>query len=173
MQQIILENLDLFDLIHIFECGQCFRWNSNEDGSYTGVVNQYVLNVKKIEKDKVIIKCYANEQITKQQLFEFCSQYFDLGRDYRKIKQILSKIDENMKTSIKYGDGIRILNQNLWEPIISYIISANNNIPRIKGIIEKISKMYGNKIEVNSECFYTFPTPQQLSKVSVEDLRKT
>ena len=62
-------------------------------------------------------------------------EYFDLKRDYKKIKEELSKIDENMKTSIEYGKGIRILNQDLWETIISFIISANNNIPRIKGII--------------------------------------
>lgn len=172
MQQIILENLDSFDLIHIFECGQCFRWNRSEDSSYTGVVDQYVLKVKKINDDKVIIKFYSNQNKTQQQLFEFCSQYFDLGRDYRKIKKTLSNIDDNMKISIKYGDGIRILNQNLWETIISYIISANNNIPRIKGIIEKLSQNYGYKIEVEGKNYYTFPSPQQLSNASVEDLRK-
>ena len=74
-------------------------------------------------------------------------EYFDLKRDYKKIKEELSKIDENMKTSIEYGKGIRILNQNLWETIISFIISANNNIPRIKGIIEKLSKKYGKELE--------------------------
>ena len=74
-------------------------------------------------------------------------EYFDLKRDYKKIKEELSKIDENMKTSIEYGKGIRILNQDLWETIISFIISANNNIPRIKGIIEKLSKKYGKELE--------------------------
>ena len=77
-----------------------------------------------------------------------------------------------MKTSIKYGEGIRILNQDLWETLISFIISANNNIPRIKGIIERISKSYGKKIVWNNNEYYTFPTPQELSKASVEDLRK-
>ena len=81
-------------------------------------------------------------------------------------------MDEYLKTSIKYGDGIRILNQDLWETLISFIISANNNIPRIKGIIERISKNYGKKIEWGKSQYYTFPTPQELSKASVEDLRK-
>ena len=76
-----------------------------------------------------------------------------------------------MEQSILYGDGIRLLNQDLWETIISFIISANNNIPRIKGIIERISKRYGNKIEWNAGEYYTFPTPEQLGKASVEDLR--
>ena len=63
-----------------------------------------------------------------------------MDRDYEQIKLQLSAIDDNMKTSIQYGQGIRLLNQDLWETIISFIISANNNIPRIKGIIEKSVK---------------------------------
>ena len=94
-----------------------------------------------------------------------------MDRNYDEIKKILRKIDKHMEESIVYGDGIRILNQDLWETIISFIISANNNIPRIKGIIERISKRFGNKIEWNGRNYYTFPTPEQLSKASVEDLR--
>ena len=89
-----------------------------------------------------------------------------------KIKKDLSKIDNNMKTSINYGEGIRLLNQDLWETIISFIISANNNIPRIKGIIDRISKTYGEKIVWEGKEYYTFPTPKQLSKATIEDLRK-
>ena len=77
-----------------------------------------------------------------------------------------------MKKSIEYGQGIRLLNQDLWETIISFIISANNNIPRIKGIIERISKMYGDEIIYNEKSYYTFPTVEQLAKATVEDLRK-
>ena len=102
---------------------------------------------------------------------ETCIKYFDLNRDYEKIKLELSKIDDNLKTSIKYGNGIRILNQDLWETIISFIISANNNIPRIKGIINRISQKYGKEIVYNNKSYYTFPTPEELSKASVEDLR--
>ena len=98
-------------------------------------------------------------------------EYFDLKRDYKKIKVELSKIDENMKTSIEYGKGIRILNQDLWETIISFIISANNNIPRIKGIIEKLSKKYGKELEFEGKKYYTFPTPKELENVTVEDYR--
>ena len=98
-------------------------------------------------------------------------EYFDLKRDYKKIKEELSKIDENMKTSIEYGKGIRILNQDLWETIISFIISANNNIQRIKGIIEKLSKKYGKELEFEGKKYYTFPTPKELENVTVEDYR--
>ena len=76
-----------------------------------------------------------------------------------------------MKEAISFGEGIRILNQDLWECIISFIISANNNIPRIKGIIERISKNYGRKIEFEGKEYYLFPTPEELSKASKEDLR--
>jgi len=94
-----------------------------------------------------------------------------LNRDYEKIKEELSKIDDNMKTSIEYGKGIRILNQDLWETIISFIISANNNIPRIKGIIEKLSSKYGNEIVFRGKSYYTFPSPEQLKDVTIQEYR--
>ncbi len=165
-QIFVLEKYNSFEPRDIFECGQCFRWNRQEDGSYTGVFKENVLNVKK-DNGKIIFK-----GICTQNIINTCIEYFDLDTDYNKIKDKLSKIDEPLKESIKYGQGIRILKQDLWETIISFIISANNNIPRIKGIIERISKKYGNKIEWNKEEYYTFPTPEQLSKATVEDLRK-
>lgn len=165
-QKYILKNIDTFELKDIFDCGQCFRWNEEDDGSYTGVVGNNVINVSKIGND-VIFKGICEKDIK-----DVCDYYFDLNRDYKKIKAILSKIDEHMKKSIEYGKGIRILNQDLWETIISFIISANNNIPRIKGIIERISKQYGNEIIYNGKQYYTFPTVEQLSTASVEDLRK-
>ena len=165
-QKIILKNVDSFELKDIFECGQCFRWNKQEDGSYEGVFGENVANVKKEGKD-VIIKGIFKENIQKT-----VEEYFDLKRDYNQIKQSLSKIDENMKTSIKYGSGIRILNQDLWETIISFIISANNNIPRIKGIIERLSKKYGDKITWNNKEYYTFPTVEELKDVTIEEYRK-
>lgn len=165
-QEYILENCKAFEPEHIFECGQCFRWNKQEDGSYTGIFGQNVINVKK-EGNKIIFK-----GVCKGNIKEECIDYFDLDTDYDNIKNKLSNVDAYLKTSIKYGEGIRILNQDLWETLISFIISANNNIPRIKGIIERISKNYGKKIEWGNSQYYTFPTPQELSKASVEDLRK-
>ena len=164
-QKYIIENQESFELKDIFECGQCFRWNKNDDGSYTGVINKGVLNVEKQGK-KIIFTGMLDEDIKKVVRF-----YFDLDRNYEEIKMQLSNIDKYLKTSVEYGKGIRILNQDLWETIISFIISANNNIPRIKGIIEKISKKYGTEIEWNEKKYYTFPTPEQLSQATVEDLR--
>ena len=154
-----------FNAKHIFECGQCFRWNEQEDGSYTGVFRNNVLNVKE-NAENIVITGVCEEEIEK-----VCREYFDLDTDYEEIKNTLSEIDENVKQSIKYGEGIRILKQDLWETIISFIISANNNIPRIKKIIERLSENYGNEIVWNGQKYYTFPTPEQLSEASVQDLR--
>ena len=164
-QEYILKKQESFELKHIFECGQCFRWNLEQDGSYTGVIRSAVINVRK-DGEKVIFKgmCEGN-------LKQIINDYFDLGNNYDQKKKKLAQIDHFMKTSIQFGHGIRILHQDLWECIISFIISANNNIPRIKKIIEKVAKEYGDKIEFEGKEFYAFPTPEQLSQASIQDLR--
>lgn len=164
-QKYIIKNCNTFELKDIFECGQCFRFNKQEDESYTGVIGNNVINVKKVDNE-IHIKSVGQDNLE-----ELVVNYFDLNRDYEQIKDKLSKIDENMQKSISYGKGIRILNQDLWETIISFIISANNNIPRIKGIIDRMSERYGKKIIFEGKEYYTFPTVDELSKASVEDLR--
>ena len=166
-QQYILEKPKTFNLKDIFECGQCFRWNEQEDGSYTGIWKENVVNVKKEGEDYIFTGICKSGNLEEE-----IKEYFDFNRDYEKLKKELSKIDDYMKESIKYGKGIRILNQDLWETIISFIISANNNIPRIKGIIERLSKKYGKKIEWRGKEYYTFPTPEELKDVTVEEYRK-
>ena len=157
---------NIFDLADIFDCGQCFRWNKEADNSYTGVFGNNVLNVSK-KDNNVTFKGICDGNIE-----EICHKYFDLDRDYTKIREDLSKIDDNLKMSVEYGKGIRILNQDLWETIISFIISANNNIPRIKGIIERLSKKYGKKIIWEGKEYYTFPLPEELRDVTVSDYRE-
>ena len=164
--KIEIEIKDSFNLEDIFECGQCFRWNKEND-SYIGVIKDAVVKVKK-EKDKVT---FEGTSVGNESFKDIIYEYFDLNTDYRELKDILRKVDSNMKEAISFGEGIRILNQDLWECIISFIISANNNIPRIKGIIERISKNYGRKIEFEGKEYYLFPTPDELSKASKEDLR--
>lgn len=164
-QEFLLENYSSFNLKDIFECGQCFRWNEEPDGSYTGVFGNNVINVSKTNKG-ILFKGICEKDIVNTVI-----DYFDLDRDYNEIKNILAKVDNNMKESIKFGEGIRILNQDLWETIISFIISANNNIPRIKGIIERLAKKYGRKIEFNNKEYYTFPTPEELKDVTIEEYR--
>ena len=165
-QHYIIKKNEAFNLEHIFECGQCFRWNKETDGSYTGVIGNNVLNVKE-DNNNIIFDGVCEENIEK-----LITNYFNLNTDYEKIKKELSKVDEYLKTSIEYGNGIRILKQDLWETIISFIISANNNIPRIKGIIERMAKQYGKEIEYKGKLYYTFPTIKELSTASIEELRK-
>ena len=166
-QQYILKKPKTFNLKDIFECGQCFRWNKQTDDSYTGIWKENIVNIKKEGQDFVFTGICKNGNFEEE-----IQKYFDLDRNYEQIKKELAKKDKYMKTSIAYGKGIRILNQDLWETIISFIISANNNIPRIKGIIERLAKTYGNKIEWNEKAYYTFPTPRQLKDVTVEEYRK-
>ena len=168
-QTYIINNCKSFRVKDVFDCGQCFRWNEELDGSYTGIFGKNVLNVKQ-EPDKEGYKITFTG-VCNGNIEDICKNYFDLNRDYEEIKNKLSKIDEFMAQSISYGEGIRILNQDLWETIISFIISANNNIPRIKGIIERISQKYGNEIEWNEKKYYTFPTPDQLKDVTVQEFR--
>lgn len=165
-QSYEIEDIKEFNLEDIFECGQCFRWNKLNDTTYVGIVKENVIKVCKLN-GKIQFKSMGKDNLEK-----LVKQYFDLSRDYSKIKQDLSKIDKNMETSVKYGSGIRLLNQDLWETIISFIISANNNIPRIKGIIERLSKAYGKEIIWEGIKYYTFPTPEKLRNVTIEEYRK-
>lgn len=164
-QQYILRNAKSFEPVHIFECGQCFRWNKEEDGSYTGVIKNGVINVKKIGNDVEFTG------VCDRNIKEICEEYFNLQTNYEAIKEKLSNIDIYLKNSIEYGNGIRILKQDLWETLLSFIISANNNIPRIKTIIERIAKKYGNRIEYRNKIYYTFPTPEMLQNASIDNFR--
>lgn len=162
-----LKNQKSFRLKDIFECGQCFRWNEEEDGSYVGIWNNNVVSVRQKGHDVFFEGICLDGNLEDE-----VNNYFDLDRNYEEIKEKLFKVDENMRVSIEYGDGIRILNQDLWETIISFIISANNNIPRIKGIIERLAKAYGKEIKFKGKSYYTFPSPNDLKDVTVEEYRK-
>ena len=165
-QEYVLKDPECFSLKDIFTCGQCFRWQCDEENEYIGVVGENVIKIKKDGND------YVLKSKGKEDLKELTINYFDLERDYKKIQNTLSKIDENMEKSIKYGQGIRILNQDLWETIISFIISANNNIPRIQKIIQRLSENFGKEIVFENNKYYTFPTPEELKDVSVEKYRE-
>ena len=165
-QEYILKNVYSFELNHIFDCGQCFRRNKQLDWSYIWVFWNNVLNVQK-DSDSVVFNWIVDWDIK-----SIVTQYFDLDRDYNQIKTQLSKVDNYMKESIQYWYWIRLLNQDLWETVISFIISANNNIPRIKWIIERLSQAYWTEIDFNWQQYFTFPTPSQLKDVSISDYRK-
>jgi N-glycosylase/DNA lyase len=164
---LLLEDVQHFDAKHIFECGQCFRWKKQADDSYTGVAYGRVLNVKSdYDKGTVILKNTNREDFEK-----IWFDYFDLGRDYGSIKQELSK-DEVLKGAIEYGRGIRILNQEPWELVISFIISANNNIPRISKSIDILSQMFGRELSYDNKTYYSFPEVERLSQAALEQIEQ-
>jgi len=165
--KIILEGIsEDFDPQHVFDCGQCFRWLKEEDGSYTGVVQGRVINVKK-ENDLIIF-----DNTNKEDFDNIWFNYFDLERDYSEIKNELKIMDEYLEKATEFGQGIRILQQDGWEMLISFIISANNRIPMIQRAINNLSEKYGEFIgEYRGKKYYAFPTPEALSQASLEDIR--
>ena len=161
--RIIVNNVRDFNPEHIFECGQCFRWIRQEDGSYAGVA-----------KGRAVIVCYMDGKLeisnsTTEDFKNIWFDYFDLGRDYSEIKEKLLK-DEIMKNAIKFGHGIRLLRQDLWETLISFIISANNRIPMIMKVVSTISQMYGTEIIMNGKSYYNFPDVDSLASSALERL---
>jgi N-glycosylase/DNA lyase len=159
---ILLRDVENFDPVKIFECGQAFRWIKGKEG-YTGVVSGKVLKLK--SKDGG----YELQNTCMDEFNTIWKRYFDLEREYDRINIELSK-DEAIKEAIDFGSGIRILNQDFWETLISFIISANNNIPRIKGIIERLSLKYGKRIKTHEGEHYAFPTPIDLASAAEEEL---
>lgn len=153
---------DDFDAVKIFECGQCFRWNSDENGVYTGVALGKAARVRQTG-DRIYISGTAED-------FEkIWYDYFDFGRDYGAIRKSL-QIDDYMKRASEYGAGIRILNQDRWEGICSFIISQCNNIPRIKKIVETFCRCFGGETELDGEKFYTFPSAEKTAALTETDL---
>jgi N-glycosylase/DNA lyase len=152
-----------FDPVHTFECGQCFRWRREADGSYTVIAGSNAANISYLDG---ILKL-KNTSI--ERFKEFWFDYFDLERDYSWIKRQIVK-DEIMEEAVKFGNGIRILKQDLFETLISFIISSNNRIPMIMKVVASICRNYGNEIEYNGEKFNAFPEAMRLASTSLEEL---
>lgn len=153
-----------FNINHIFDCGQCFRWNREEDGSYTGVVKNKVINVCQEGSSLVF------DNVSREDFDKLLRDYFDFDTDYGAIKQSLNK-DDIMARAINFGDGIRILNQDEWETMISFMISANNRIPMIKRVIENLSTSWGDYIgSYRGKDYYTFPRPEKLAEAPLEKI---
>lgn len=160
---IILKNVRDFNLGQIFECGQAFRFGKSSDGTYTGVAFGKALTISQ-EGDTVTLYDTSYDDFT-QTWYDF----FDLDTDYGKIKKAVAT-DKFMQEATSFGYGIRILRQDLWETIISFIISASNNVPRIKGIVERLCTSFGDKIHYMDKTYYSFPSPQRLASLTLEDL---
>ncbi|MDR2817315.1 MAG: DNA-3-methyladenine glycosylase 2 family protein [Oscillospiraceae bacterium] len=152
---------DNFSLKNTLECGQCFRWNEDSDGSFCGVVGKKYARLTQCGKELFV------EEFGGRSSACFWQKYLALDEDYRIIESKLMKIPI-LKAAYEFSPGIRILRQDVWETLISFIISQNNNIKRIKGIINRLSKLAGTEI---CDGVYAFPKPDQLVKFDIEDLR--
>lgn len=157
---IILEDIECFNVELSLFCGQAFRWTKNSDGSFTGVVKGKVLNL--IQNENYIFF----KDTTKEDFENIWLDYFDLERDYAGICEKFED-DLNLKKAKDQYYGIRVLNQEPWEALCSFIISQNNNIPRISGIVKRLCESFGERID---EYNYSFPSYERLRDVSVEEL---
>ena len=164
MKEIQLK-VDCFNLKYTLECGQCFRWKKEEQ-YYVGVIKDRVI---KIRQDKDMLYIIGSNM---DNIKNVITEYFNLDTDYNEIEKRIILVDENVKRAVSNTTGLRFLKQDFFETIISYIISANNNIPRISKSVNEISKRYGTKVELDGEEYYLFPTPEQLKNVRVEEYRQ-
>jgi N-glycosylase/DNA lyase len=164
MKEIEID-VDCFNLKYTLECGQCFRWKYI-DGYYIGVIKDRIIKIKQ-DNNKLYIKSdndYELEKVVKD--------YFQLEKDYKAIEERISKKDKYVEKAVKNTSGLRHLKQDFFETIISYIISANNNIPRISKSVNEISRRFGKEIEFEGEKYYLFPNPEQLKNVTVDQYRE-
>ena len=151
-----------FDLERIFECGQCFRWNICDNGDYLGAAFGKAARIRKVD-DSIFISGSVND-------FEsIWFDYFDLGRDYQAIRHGLC-IDDYMERATNFGAGIRILRQEKWEALCSFIISQCNNITRIKGIVSRLCLEFGQRLTFEGGVYYTFPSADKIALLHEKDL---
>ena len=149
---IIISGVCDFYPKHIFECGQCFRWEVEADGSYTAIAFDKVINVSLDQQGNIILKNTNIDDVQKLWI-----SYFDLNTNYQAIKQRLNEIDDYLRASTKFGYGIRILRQDFHEMIISFIISARNSIPMIKKSVESLSQSLGEHIDLQRQKILFIP----------------
>ncbi|GAB6169114.1 DNA glycosylase [Clostridium carnis] len=162
----ILKEVKNFNIKQILECGQCFRWEKITDTNYIVIAYERVIEI--LQNDDEVVILNTNEE----DFNNIWIKYFDLERNYDSIKEELSK-DEILKKSVEFGYGIRILNQDPFEMLISFIISARNSIPSIKKTVKKICEKWGSKIEYKGEEYFTFPKPIDIKEATLEEIQST
>lgn len=170
---IVKDNIDDFNLDHIFDCGQCFRWEKQQDGSYTGLAfGKPPVNIAFSPYEGRPYSGRLTIDNAEEKEFDgFWRDYLDLDRDYGKIKTALVKNDDKMTRVIESGRGIRILRQDIWETLISFIISQNNNIARIKKCIAALCENFGKPAgEYRGKEYFEFPGVNALASLTVSDL---
>lgn len=163
---LIIEQVEDFNITQVLECGQCFHFDKIDENDYSVVAMGKYLHVAQVE-DKLTL--YNTSMEDYENIWKL---YFDIDRDYKEIKRRILVADPDLKTAIEAKNGIRIVNQDFFEILISFIISQNKQISHIKQIVKTISEKYGEKIDIgDGQCAYTFPSVEVLSAVSEDELR--
>ena len=160
---IKIDGLKDFSVSQIFDCGQCFRFDPDENGVISGIAYNKKISLR---QDGDTLYIY---NVTEDEYESVWKHYLSLDIDYSNIKQeIIRRFDNNptIIKAIEYGQGIRILRQEPWEMICSFIISQNNNIPRIKRIIANMARTYGEPVDGG----YAFPIAETLYNAGIEKL---
>ena len=158
-KDLTIKNINPFDLALTLDCGQAFRWMPTGDGCFEGIAMGKYLKIRQTENDLIFYNTTEEDYNT------FWKPYFDFDRNYSEILERAQKNDLLLKITKNCG-GIRLLKQEPWEALCSFIISQNNIIPRIKGIIDRLCENFGDKIDGG----YTFPSAEKIADLTVEDL---
>lgn len=167
MKDYVINTPEDFNLKETLECGQCFHFNSIDENEYVLTAYDNMLHIRQDEKQLIF---YNTDEEQYQKLWK---RYFDLERDYGSIKRELLEKDDKLEEAITAMSGVRILNQEFFETLISFIISQNKQIPHIKKIVADISESYGTyKGEVKGIPMYAFPKVSQLRRAGLEDLKE-
>lgn len=149
------------NLAQTLDCGQSFRWREQADGSFCGVAFGKSVTVR-LEGNNLYI-----DNATTEDFERIWYDYFDFSLDYGKIREEISKIHPILSDAAKYAPGIRILKQEPYEALCTFIISQNNNIKRIKGIVQRLCENFGEKINDNE---FAFPTAERMSQLTPDAL---
>ena len=166
-KDLIIDNIEDFDIEEVLECGQCFHFTKLGDKLYELIAFGKYLRAK---QDNTRVTLFDT---TMEEYNHTWKRYFDLDKDYSDIKDRILKLDNRLSYAIKAKPGVRILRQDFFETLISFIISQNKQIPHIKQIVHNISEKYGSKIYLNdNHVVYAFPTVEQLAVVTEEQLRE-
>lgn len=166
MERMTVSIKDDLDLEKIRVSGQAFRINDIGDKRYRFITGEDVLYIRHVDGDKYEVSC------SEKKWNLVWHDYFDLGRNYATIRKELSGRHDFIDESMKCGKGIRILKQDPFEMLITFIISQRKNIPAISASVEKICLRYGKKIKTDFEEIYTFPTPDELCRATEEELKE-
>lgn len=152
------------DLKKTFECGQAFRWYSDsKQKQWSAVINH-----------SLVVLIQETEQITLietgNHTDDWWYNFLDLNFDYGYLEQL--NLSEFERKALLYSKGIKILKQDLWETLVSFILSQQNNIPRIRSLVESLCRNYGNVVyQMNDNCYYDFPSHEKLAEIGVAQLR--